>query len=189
MTTITESIVEEAALAWLTGLGWQVGHGADVAPDALGAERSDYGQVVLERRLRDALTLLNPVLPASALDDAYRKLTRPEGSTLEAHNRAFHRMLVEGVTVEYRTSDGGINGAQVKVIDFDDPNANDCLSVNQFTVTENRNTRRPELKNPSDKDATIWTAWQQLQPTLRRCPSRRRYGRATRWSRSAIPST
>ena len=180
MTTITESIVEEAALAWLTGLGWQVGHGADVAPDALGAERSDYGQVVLSRRLRDALTLLNPVLPASALDDAYRKLTRPEGSTLEAHNRAFHRMLVEGVTVEYRTSDGGINGAQVKVIDFDDPNANDCLSVNQFTVTENRNTRRPdvvlsvnglplgviELKNPSDEDATIWTAWQQLQPTF-----------------------
>ena len=86
-------------------------------------------------------------------------------------------MLVEGVTVEYRTSDGGISGSQVKVIDFDDPNANDWLAVNQFTVTENRNTRRSdvvlfvnglplsviEVKNPADEDATIWTAWQQLQ--------------------------
>ena len=121
MTTITESVVEEAALDWLTGLGWQVGRRANVAPDSLGAERSDYGQVVLERRLRDALALLNPVLPASALDDAYRKLTRPEGSTLEASNRAFHRMLVNGVTVEHRDGAGRIRGAQVQVIDFDDP--------------------------------------------------------------------
>ena len=177
MTTITESVVEEAALDWLTGLGWQVGRRANVAPDSLGAERSDYGQVVLERRLRDALALLNPVLPASALDDAYRKLTRPEGSTLEASNRAFHRMLVNGVTVEHRDGAGRIRGAQVKVIDFDDPPNNDFLAVNQFTVSENRNTRRPdivlfvnglplgviELKNPADEDATIWTAWQQLQ--------------------------
>ena len=177
MTTITESVVEEAALDWLTGLGWQVGRRANVAPDSLGAERSDYGQVVLERRLRDALALLNPVLPASALDDAYRKLTRPEGSTLEASNRAFHRMLVNGVTVEHRDGAGRIRGAQVQVIDFDDPPNNDFLAVNQFTVSENRNTRRPdivlfvnglplsviELKNPADEDATIWTAWQQLQ--------------------------
>ena len=77
MTTLTEADVEQAALAWLSGLGWQVGRGADVAPDALDAERDGYGQVVLERRLRDALALLNPVLPASALDDTYRKLTRP----------------------------------------------------------------------------------------------------------------
>ena len=177
MTTITEAEVEAAALDWLSALGWQVAHGPDIAPDTPNAERDDYAQVVLERRLRDALAELNPSLPASALDDALRRLTRPEGSTLEARNRAFHRMLGDGVTVEYRAGDGRISGAQVKVIDFDDPNANDWLAVNQFTVTENRNTRRPdvvlfvnglplgviELKNPADEDATIWTAWQQLQ--------------------------
>ena len=176
-TTITESIVEEAALAWLEGLGWQVAHGPDIASDTPGAERTDYDQVVLERRLRDALAELNPTLPASALDDAFRKLTRAEGPTLEARNRAFHRMVGDGATVEYRTTDGNIRGAQARAIDFDDPSNNDWLAVNQFTVTENKNNRRPdvalfvnglplgiiELKNPMDQDATIWTAWQQLQ--------------------------
>ncbi len=132
----------------------------------------------MEQRLRDALAKFNPTLPIEALDDAVRRLTRPEGATLHARNRAFHRMLVNGVTVEYRTAhNGGIRGAQVRVIDFDEPSNNDWLAVNQFTVTENRNTRRPdivlfvnglplgviELKNPADEDATIWTAWQQLQ--------------------------
>ena len=97
MTTLTEADVEAAALDWLSGLGWQVAHGLDIAPGTPNAERGDYGQVVLERRLRDALAALNPALPVSALDDAYRKLTRPEGASLEARNRAFHRMLVEGV--------------------------------------------------------------------------------------------
>ena len=177
MTTITEADVEEAALAWLEGLGWGVAHGPNIAPDTPDAERNDYEQVVLERRLRDGLGELNPGLPAEALDDAFRRLTRPEGATPEARNRAFHRMLVEAVTVEYRAGDGRISGAQVKVIDFDSPAGNNWLAVNQFTVTENRNTRRPdvvlfvnglalgviELKNPADEDATIWTAWQQLQ--------------------------
>ena len=177
MTTITEADVEHAALDWLRGLGWQVAHGPDIAPDTPNAERSDYGQVVLEHRLRDALAELNPSLPPSALDDAFRKLTRPEGSTLEARNRAFYQMLIEGVTVEYREKEGRVRGAQGQVIDFDAYNTNDWLAVNQFTVTENRNTRRPdvvlfvnglplgviELKNPADEDATIWTAWQQLQ--------------------------
>ena len=177
MTTLTEADVETAALDWLSALGWRVAHGRDIAPDSPGTERDVYGQVALERRLRDALAELNPSLPASALDDAFRRLTRPEGSTLEARNRAFHRMLVEGVTVERRTDGGAIRGAQVQVIDFDIPTNNDWLAVNQFTVTENRNTRRPdvvlfvnglplgviELKNPADEDATVWTAWQQLQ--------------------------
>ena len=118
MTTITEADVEQAALGWLAGLGWGVAHGPDIAPDAPGAERTDYGQVVLERRLRDALAMLNPALPADALDDAYRKLTRPDGATVEARNRAFHRMLVDGVTVEHRDGEGRIRGAQVQVVDF-----------------------------------------------------------------------
>ena len=94
MTTLTEADVEDAALEWLRDLGWQTAHGPDIGPDQPGEERADYGAVVLEQRLRDALARLNPDLPFEALDDAYRKLTRPEGSTLEARNRAFHRMLV-----------------------------------------------------------------------------------------------
>ena len=177
MSRFFESDVEDAALAWLEGLGWRVVHGPDIAPDMLGAERTDYGEVVLVQRLRDTFMLLNPNLPIAALDDAIRKLTRPEGSTLEARNRAFHRMVVDGVTVEYRTDNGTVRGAQARVIDFDDPVNNDWLAVNQFTVVENKNERRPdvvlfvnglplgviELKNPTDEEATIWTAWQQLQ--------------------------
>ena len=177
MTTLSESDVEQVALEWLANLGWQVAHGPDIAPDTPGAERTDYGEVVLARRLRDALAGLNPDLPAEALVDAFGKLMRPQGATLEARNRAFHRMLVEGVTVEYRAGGGAIRGAQVQVIDFDEPANNDWLAVNQFTVSENRHTRRPdvvlfvnglplgvvELKNPADEDATLWTAWRQLQ--------------------------
>ena len=185
MTAITESVVEEAALDWLDGLGWSVAHGPDIASETLGAERVDYGQVILERRLRDALAQLNRDLPAEALDDAFRKLTRVDGATPEARNRAFHRMLVEGVTVEYRGDNGAIRGAQARVIDFDVPANNDWLAVNQFTVVENKHERRPdivlfvnglplaviELKNPADEDATIWTAWQQLQTYKAELPS------------------
>ena len=177
MNTLTEADVEAASLNWLLGLGWAAAHGPDIAPDTPDAERDDYGQVVLERRLRDALSRLNPGLPAEALDDAFRRLTLPEGSTLETRNRSFHRMLVNGVTVGYRGDDGVVRWEQAKVIDFNNPDANDLVAVNQFTVTENKNTRRAdvvlflnglplgvvELKNPADEDATIWTAWRQLQ--------------------------
>ncbi|MGE0824887.1 MAG: type I restriction endonuclease subunit R [Candidatus Binatia bacterium] len=177
MAGLTESIIEDAELAWLENLGWQVVHGPDIAPETSAAERADYEQVVLEQRLRDALAQLNPTLPAEALDDAFRKLTRPEGPTLEARNRAVHRLLVDGVTVEYRTSEGSIRGAQARVIDFDQPANNAWLVVNQFSVTENKHNRRPdavlfinglplvliELKNPADEDATIWSAFQQFQ--------------------------
>ena len=175
--TFTESVVEDAALTWLAGLGWAVKHGPEIAPGELSAERSDYGQVVLEQRLRDALARLNPNLPPEALNDASRKLTRPEGPTLEVRNRALHRVLVDGVTVEYGTRDGPIRGAQARVIDFDDPDNNDWLAVNQFTVSENKHTRRPdvvlfinglplalvELKNAADENATIRSAFQQCQ--------------------------
>ena len=175
--SFTESEVEAAALEWLEDLGWKVAHGPDIAPQADGAERADYTEVVLEHRLRDALDRLNPDLPAEALDDACRKITRPEGSILEARNRAFHRLLVDGVTVEYRTAGGAVRGAQVSVLDFENPANNDWLTVNQFTVVEGEHERRPdivlfvnglplgliELKNPADEKATVWTAWNQIQ--------------------------
>ena len=185
MATLTEADVEEAALEWLGDLGWQTAHGPDIGPGAPGQERAGYGAVVLERRLRDALARLNPDLPLDTLDDAFRKLTRPEGSTLEARNRAFHRMLVAGVKVEYRTAGGAIRGDQAAVIDYANPAANDFLAVNQVTVTERERTRRPdivlfvnglplgviELKNPADEEADIWTAWQQLQTYKAELPS------------------
>ena len=108
----TESVVEEAALAWLESIGWTVRNGADIAPggDTLTPtlsqrEREKYSDVFLEGRLRQALARLNPGLPAEALEDAFRKLTRPEGPELIAHNRAVHRLLVDGVPVEYRSAD------------------------------------------------------------------------------------
>ena len=177
MTGFTESVVEEAALAWLQGLGYSVLHGPDIAPGEPTAERKDYGQVLLQDRLRRALARLNPRLPAEALEDASRRIVRVEGPTPEARNRAFHRMLVDGVTVEYRRPDGSIAGAQVRVVDFAQPDANDWLAVNQFTVGEGKHTRRPdvvlfvnglplvvmELKNPADENASVQTAFNQIQ--------------------------
>ena len=182
---VTESIVEQAALAWLESIGWSVLNGVEIAPGEPDAERDDYGQAILGRRLCDALARLNPKLPTEALDDAFRKLLRPEGSELITQNRAFHRLLVDGVTVEYRPGDGAVRGAPARVIDFDDPANNDWLAVNQFTVIENKHERRPdvvlfvnglplgviELKNPAGEDATIWTAWQQLQTYKAEIPS------------------
>ena len=174
--SFTESVVEEAALAWLESLGYAIKHGPEIAPGELFAERDDYGQVILLTRLREALTRLNLTLPADAIGDAFRKIIRLEGATLDGRNRTFHRLLVDGVTVEYR-ADGAIRGAQARLIDFDNPENNDWLAVNQFTVVENKHNRRPdvvifvnglplgvvELKNAADEDATIWDAYQQLQ--------------------------
>ena len=177
MPAFTESVVEDAALAWLEATGWRVAHGPDIGPDMPAAERADYGEVVLVRRLRDALARLNPGLPADALEDAFRKMTRPEDADLIQRNRALHRLLVDGVTVEYRDAEGAIRGAQARVIDFDDLTKNDLLAVNQFSVVENKHSRRIdvllfvnglplavlEVKNAASEDATIWTAFQQLQ--------------------------
>jgi type I restriction enzyme R subunit len=186
-TAFTESVVEEAALAWLEALGYAVLHGPDIAAGELAAERGDpnYRDVVLEARLRQALVRLNPDLPQEALEDAYRKLTRVDAPSLVERNRAVHRMLVDGVTVEYRHTDGSIAGAQARIIDFDAPANNDWLAVNQFTVSEGQHTRRPdvvlfvnglplaviELKNPADESATVWAAFQQLQTYQAQVPA------------------
>jgi type I restriction enzyme R subunit len=185
MTRFTESVVEEAALAWLETIGWRVVSGAEIAPGTRAAERDDYGDALLRQRLSDALTRLNPGLPADALGDSFRKLTRPEGAELITRNRTVHRLLIDGVTVEYRSAGGDIRGAQVRVIDFEEPSSNDWLAVNQFTVIENKHCRRPdvvlfvnglplavlELKNAAVEDATIWTAFQQLQTYRAEIPS------------------
>ena len=182
---VSESTVEAVTLDWLVSLGWAVAHGPDIAPGMPATERTDYGAVVLDARLQTALARLNPDLSDDALEDARRRLTHPAGTTPEARNHDFHRMVVAGVTVEYVNTDGRVRGAQVRVIDFDEPDANDWLAVNQFTVVENRHERRPdivlfvnglplaivELKNPVDEDATVWSAFQQLQTYKAEIPS------------------
>lgn len=182
---LTESTVESAALAWLEAMGWSIAYGPNIAPDQLFAERTDYSEVVLSQRLREALERLNPDIPPEALYDGFKKITRTDGATLESRNRSFHRKIVDGITVEYRRDDRTIAGTQVRVIDFDEPDNNNWLAVNQFTVAENKHTRRPdivlfvnglplavmELKNPADERATIWTAFHQIQTYKREIPS------------------
>ena len=175
--SLNESTIEKATLSWFEELGYQVLHGPDIEPEKPDAERSEFTDVVLRTRLRDALARLNPDVPVDAIDEAVRKITIPETPSLTVNNRTSHRMLVDGVTVEYRKDDGRITGEQVRIVDFDNPENNDWLAVNQFTVLEGQITRRPdvavfvnglplaviELKNPADENATIWTAFNQLQ--------------------------
>ena len=114
--TFTESVVEEACREWLTALRYDIAHG----PELIDTERhGDYGLVVLKDRLRNALRRLNPKVPASALDEAIRKLTRPDASSLVGGNHAMHRLLVEGVSVEYPRPDGTLGGEIVRVVDFE----------------------------------------------------------------------
>jgi type I restriction enzyme R subunit len=174
---VDENILELALLDWLGALGYEVKRGPEIAHDGLTPERTSYRQVVLEGRLRNALAKLNPGLAESALEEALRRLTRTTSPDLILSNRDFHRMVVNGVEVETATEERGVRGELVKVIDFDDHEANDFLVVNQLTVEEGRNVRRPdvvvfvnglplvviELKNPADEEADIWKAFNQLQ--------------------------
>lgn len=193
-----ESVVEQAALSWLESIGYLVLFGPDIAPDMPAAEREHYGQVVLESRLRQALQRLNPAVPSDALEEAFRKLTRPDSPSLAANNHSIHKFLVEGVPVEYQRKDGSIGGDLVRALDYDEPENNEFLAVNQFTVVEGRGetcftpTRRPdvvlfinglpvavlELKNAATENATIWTAFNQLQTYKAQIPSLFAYNEA-----------
>jgi type I restriction enzyme R subunit len=185
MTNLIESHVEEAALAWFAELGYHVVSGGDIAPGEPHAERESYADVVLVRRLEAALESLNPHVPAVAREEALRKVLLQESPSLVGNNRAFQRMLVDGVEVEYKRADGSIAGDRVRLVDFENPENNDWLAVNQFTVVEGQHNRRPdvvlfinglplaviELKNAADEDATIWTAFNQLQTYKQQIPS------------------
>lgn len=174
---LTEQEVERSALAWLESRKWDIAYGPDLAPNAPDAERATYREVVLVDRLREALERLNPDLPSAAIAEATRKLQRPDGATIEARNREFHRFLAKGVGVEYVDDQGSVRGGQVKVIDFSAPRNNDWLAANQVLVVEGTHRRvldivlflnglplvLIELKNAIAEGATIWTAYDQLQ--------------------------
>jgi type I restriction enzyme R subunit len=183
----TESVVEEAALEWLAAKGWTILHGPEIAAGMPSAERDDpdFRDVVLERRLRQSLQRLNPALSSDAIEAALRKLTIVDGPSLLERNRMAWRMLVDGVGVEITRPDGSLGGYPVRVVDFEKPDNNDWVAVNQFTVREGQHVRRPdillylnglpiagiELKNATDEKATIWTAYDQFQTYKHQIPS------------------
>ncbi len=185
MSALNESHVEDAALEWFGELGYAIGHGPQMAPGEPAAERESFGDVVLVGRLREAIHRLNPAMPQEARDEALRKVLRVATTTLVQTNRAFHRMLRDGVDVEYPRADGSIKGDKARLVDFADVRVNDWLVVNQFTVIEGHHNRRPdmvvfinglplaviELKNAADEDATIWSAYAQLQTYKAEIPS------------------
>jgi type I restriction enzyme, R subunit len=186
MVNFTESTLEEAFLDYIASLGWQVAFGPDIAPGELAAERDDYLDVLLARRLQTALARLNPSLPPEALEDAFRKISNIPHlhPSLGAVNHTFHKMLTDGVDVEYRHTEGHIAGDKAWLIDFTHPENNDFFAVNQFTVIEHKN-RRPdvvlfvnglplivvELKNPTDENADTHKAYRQIQTYKRDIPS------------------
>jgi len=187
MSKFTESVVEEAALAWLEAKGWIILHGPEIASGMPSAERDDpdFRDVVLERRLRHSLQRLNAALSSDAIEAALRKLTIVDGPSLLERNRTAWRMLVDGVGVEITRPDGSLGGYPVRVVDFNNPENNDWVAMNQFTIREGQHVRRPdillflnglpiagiELKNATDEKATIWTAYDQFQTYKHQIPS------------------
>lgn len=173
---MTEDQLEQETLAWLASVGWQHRHGPDLAPDGPTPERDNHRQVVLTGRLRQAVAMLNPAVPAAARDDAIRQVLDLGTPVLLAANRQFHRLLVTGVPVQVQR-DGETRGDFVRLVDWADPALNEWLAVNQFSITGPRHTRRPdivlfvnglplvliELKNPADPNADVWKAFRQIQ--------------------------
>ena len=175
--SLTESHVDEATLEWFGAIGYAVAHGPALGPGEPGEERGSYHDVVLLDRLRAALTALNPTIPAGALEDAQRAVLRTASPLPHENNRRFHRLLTQGVDVELRNAEGRVIHDKAWLVDFEHPEKNDWLVVNQYTVIEGSKTRRPdvvvfinglplaiiELKNAADEDATIRSAFHQLQ--------------------------
>ena len=182
---ITEGDVEEAALEYFRVLGYRTVAGPVVAPDGIASERKSYDQVVLLGRLRDAASRINHELDASVVNQAITQLLRAESQNLLSENERVNRLLVSGVPVEYRTSDGSTRTTLVWLIDWNEPSRNDWLVVNQFTVVEAGKNRRPdivvfvnglpvglvELKNPGSENATLKGAWNQIQTYRADIPS------------------
>jgi type I restriction enzyme R subunit len=189
MAKLTESHVEEATLEWLREQGWQVTYGIVASPDGAAPERGSNADVILPLRLAAAVERLNPGIPADARADAIRKVMAVELPSLIEENRRLHRLIVEGVPVEYHGLDGTIRGDRVRLVDFSAVDGgldmNDWLAVNQFTVIERGANRRPdivlfvnglpiavvELKNPGDENATVSGAYNQLQTYKREVPA------------------
>lgn len=176
MTKITESAIEALAIDQLEALGFSYANGPDIAPDSASPERSRWDEVLLAGRLESALARVNPDLPDAILQQALKEVQRLHSPDLLASNEAFHRLLTEGVKVTTQ-KDGAERGDIVWLVDFNNPANNEFLVVNQFTVIESGQNKRPdlvlfinglplvviELKNATDENATLLSAFKQLE--------------------------
>ena len=184
MTKITESDIEKLAIERLEHGGYQYAYGPEISPNGETPERHSFEEVLLTERLKEAVGRINPNIPDDARDDAVRQIQRLNSPELINDNEKFHRMLTEGITVTYQ-KDGHRRGDLVWLVDFENIDNNDFLVVNQFTVIENEVNKRPdvvlfvnglplvvvELKNATDENATLQTAFHQLQGYTRKIPS------------------
>ncbi|MCB5187824.1 type I restriction endonuclease subunit R [Methylobacillus caricis] len=176
MAKLTESEIEALAIERLQMLGFDYIYGPDIAPDAKNSERESFADVLLNSRLRHAVARINPTLPAAALDEAIKTIQRISSPELLANNEAFHRLLTEGVKVSYQ-KDGNTRGNLVWLVDFANPDNNEFVVANQFSIIENNQNKRPdiilfvnglplvvmELKNAADENATLTSAYRQLE--------------------------
>jgi type I restriction enzyme R subunit len=182
---VYEDELEQAALEWFEELGYETIFAPDISPGGDYPERSDYSDVILEERLKDALKRINSDLPQEALDDALHQILVPLNPALIDNNHLFQKMVTDGVNATFRANDGRIVSKQVRVFDFDEVKNNDFLAVNQFTVIENRVEKRPdvvvfvngiplvviELKNLANEDVEISDAYNQIQNYISTIPS------------------
>ena len=184
MTKLTESSIENWAIELLQAQGYTYLAGSDIAPDAPAAERTRYDEVVLVERLRTAVRRINPLIPIAAQDEAIAQVLRIASPDVLANNEAFHRLLTEGVPVTVQVG-GESRGDFVRLLDFDAVDMNDFVVVNQFTITHNHQTKRPdvvvfvnglplvviELKNAADESASVNSAYRQLETYMQAIPS------------------
>jgi type I restriction enzyme R subunit len=173
---LNEQQLEDLCLGWFQEAGWHFAHGPDIAPDSNTPERTDYRQVVLRERLLAALARINPYMPQAALEQAAHTLHTVSEPHMVVRNRSVHRLLLNGVMVEFAVGDDK-KADLVHFIDFAQPSNNDFLVVNQFTITGTKQPRRPdivafingmplaviELKNPANEQTDVWDAFNQLQ--------------------------
>lgn len=176
MERLTENAIEAFAIKLFERLGYSYVYAPEITPDGERPERSRYDEVLLIERLRTAVRRINPSVPLAAQQEAIKEVERIHSPELLANNEAFHRMLTEGVKVSYQ-QDGNDRGDLVWLIDFANPENNEFVVANQFTVIENHQNKRPdvilfvngiplvvmELKNAVDENATIKSAYQQLE--------------------------
>jgi len=182
--SFAESDLEEALIAWLREMKWDYAPGPTLSPGGEACERESYSDVLLRGRVRSAIESLNPKLPADAVSDAFRRSTLLPGTTILAKNQAFHRMLTDGVPVEYIGEGGRIVGDRARLFDFEEVDNNDFLVVNQLTIVDGQNERRPdvvlfvngfplvviELKRLGDENATVEGAFNQLETYKEQIP-------------------
>lgn len=173
---MNETQLENLCLDWFLENGWEVVHGIDIAPESSNPLRKDYKQVLIESDLHAAFERLNPHLPINCFEQVLQKLNQPESLDIVTNNRAFHRMLLEGVPVTYKKQDDWVHD-HAFLVDFNHVHQNRFVAVNQFTILGTKQPRRPdiicfingipfavlELKSPTDENADIWDAFNQLQ--------------------------